>query len=92
MVTYGRPILKHSTTRLKLTQMQNGRFMKLNGLEQAMKDNQNPLDSPITDQELYKKHQAFKFKKACRPDGILNEMLKVPSAKFQLAILKLFNL
>ena len=25
---------------------------KLNGLEKAIKDNQNPLDSPITDQEL----------------------------------------
>jgi hypothetical protein len=65
---------------------------KLNGLEKAIKDNQNPLDSPITDQELYKKLQALKFKKACGPDGILNEMLKLTSAKFQLAILKLFNL
>jgi hypothetical protein len=33
---------------------------KLNGLEKAIKDNQNPLDSPITDQELYK---TLKFKK-----------------------------
>ena len=28
---------------------------KLNGLEKAIKDNKNSLDSPITDQELYKK-------------------------------------
>jgi hypothetical protein len=30
----------------------NGKLMKLNGLEKAIKDNQNPFDSPITDQEL----------------------------------------
>ena len=65
---------------------------KLNGLEKAIKDNSNPLDSPITDQELYKTLQALKCKKAYGPDGILNEMLKLTSAKFQLAILKLFNL
>ena len=36
---------------------------ELNGLEKAIKDNQNQLDSPITDQELYKKIQALKCKK-----------------------------
>ena len=36
---------------------------KLNGLEKTIKDNQHPLDSPITDQELYKKIQALKCKK-----------------------------
>ena len=65
---------------------------KLNGLEKATKDHQNPLDSSITDQEIYKKLQALTFKKACRPDGILNEILKFTCAKCQLAILKLFNL
>jgi hypothetical protein len=33
----------------------------LKGLEKAIKDNQNPLDSPITDQELYKKLHALKY-------------------------------
>ena len=37
------------------------------------------MDSPITDQ-------------AYGPDGILNKMFKLTSAKLQLAILKLFNL
>ena len=65
---------------------------KLTKLELAIKNNQNPLDSSITEQELSKKLQALKCKKACGPDGILNEMLINMNKKFQLAILKLFNL
>ena len=65
---------------------------KLNKLELAIKNHQNPLDSPITEQELHKKLRALKSKKACGPDGILNEMLKNTNKKFQLAILKIFNL
>ena len=37
---------------------------ELNGLEKVIKDNHNPLDSLITDQELYKKLQALKCKHA----------------------------
>ena len=85
MVTYGQPILKHSV-QIDTNAEQHQIHEKLNGLEKAMKDHQNPFYSPITDQELYKKLQALKFKKACRPDGPLNEMLKLNSAKFKLAI------
>uniref|UniRef100_A0A671W6R3 ribonuclease H n=1 Tax=Sparus aurata TaxID=8175 RepID=A0A671W6R3_SPAAU len=38
------------------------------------------------------KLQTLKSKKACGPDGIMNEMLKNIDKKFQSAILKLFNL
>ena len=65
---------------------------KLTKLELAIKNNQNPLDPPITEQELQKKLQTLKSKKACGPDGIMNEMLKNTDKKFQSAILKLFNL
>lgn len=41
---------------------------------------------------LKTKVKTLKSKKACGPDGILNEMLKYSTEKFQLAILKLFNL
>ena len=71
---------------------QNQIITKLNELELAIKDNQNPLDSPITEQELKAKLCALKPKKASGLDAILNEMLKYTSTKFHLATLKLFNL
>ena len=74
MVTYGQPILKHSV-QIDTNAEQREIHEKLNWFEKAIKHNQNPLDR-ITDQELNKKLQALKFKKACGPDGILNEMLK----------------
>ncbi len=40
---------------------------------------QNPLDYPITENELIDKIQALKNKKASGPDDILNEMLKTQS-------------
>uniref|UniRef100_A0A8K9V0N5 Reverse transcriptase domain-containing protein n=1 Tax=Oncorhynchus mykiss TaxID=8022 RepID=A0A8K9V0N5_ONCMY len=61
-------------------------------LESTIKDFQNPLDSPITLNELQDKIKTLQPKKACGVDGILNEMIKYTDNKFQLAILKLFNI
>ena len=72
--------------------IQNQIITKLNELESAIKDNQNPLDSPITEQELKEKVCVLKPNKASGLDGIMNEMLKCTTPKFKLAILKLFNL
>ena len=58
-------------------------------LESAFKDFQNPLDSPITLNELQDKIQTLQPKKACGVDGILNEMIKYTDHNFQLAICKL---
>ena len=65
---------------------------KLQELELAVKDNQNPLDCSITEQELKDKIKSLKSKKASGPDCLLNEKLKCTSTKFKMAILKLFNL
>ena len=65
---------------------------KLNSLELIIKNNQNPLDSPITDKELKGRLQALQSGKVCGPDGIPNEMLKYSSNKLQESLLKLFNL
>ena len=58
----------------------------------AIKDYQNALDSSITLNELKDKIKTFQPKKACGVDGILNEMINYTDHKFQLAILKLFNI
>ena len=58
----------------------------------TFKDYQNPLDSPITLNELQDKIKTLQPKKACGIDGILNEIIKYTDHKFQLAILKLFNI
>jgi len=55
------------------------------------KNNQNPLDYPVTEQELIEVIQSLKGKKACGVDGILNEMIKYSDHNIRLAILKLFN-
>ena len=61
-------------------------------MEKTIKDNQNPLDSLITLQELKNKLQALKARKACGPDGICTKMLKHGDPKLNEAILKIFNL
>ena len=65
---------------------------KLKDLERVIKNYQTPLDYPITELELEDKLKILQPKKACGPDGILNEMLKYSSRKCKLAILKIFNL
>ena len=50
---------------------------KLQILESAIKDYQNPLDSPITLNELQDKIKTLQPKKACGVDGILNEMTNI---------------
>uniref|UniRef100_A0A3B1JC70 ribonuclease H n=1 Tax=Astyanax mexicanus TaxID=7994 RepID=A0A3B1JC70_ASTMX len=65
---------------------------KLQSFECAIKDNQNPLDYPITQVELAQKLKSLKSKKACGPDSIRNEMLKNSTPDLQEAMLKLFNL
>ncbi len=60
-------------------------------LELTIKDKQNPLDFPITDEELKEKIKNLQLQKASGPDGILNETIKHTSSKFQLAVLQLFN-
>ena len=64
---------------------------KLKNLETVIKDYQNPLDFPITLNELEDKIKILKPNKACGTDGILNEMIKNTDSKFKLAILKLLN-
>ncbi len=61
-------------------------------MEHTIGKYQNPLDYPITENELIDKIQALKNKKASGPDGILNEMLKNTENKLRLALLKVFNL
>nr|WPH61295.1 reverse transcriptase [Somniosus microcephalus] len=65
---------------------------KLHTLEATIKDNQNPLDSPITWKELATKTKSLHLKKACGPDNIKNEMLKFSNMEMQGAVLKLFNI
>lgn len=60
-------------------------------LEAVIKNNQNPLDYPVTEQELTEVIQSLKGKKPCGVYGILNEMIKYSDHKIRLAILKLFN-
>ncbi|XDV43935.1 hypothetical protein PO909_012319 [Leuciscus waleckii] len=67
-------------------------YEKLNHIENIIGKHQNPLDYPITEEELMDKIQALPTKKSRGPDGILNEMLKNINPKFKLAIMKLFNL
>ena len=67
-------------------------MQKLQSLEYTIKDNQNPLDYPITQEELAQKLNSLKPKKACGPDSIRNEMLKNSTPELQRAVLKLFNL
>ena len=57
-------------------------------LESTIQDYQNPLDYPITLNELQDKIQTLQPKKSCGV-GVLNEMIKYTDHKFQLAILKL---
>ncbi len=61
-------------------------------MEHTIGKYENPLDYPITENELIDKIQALKNKRASGPDGILNEMLKNTEHKLRLALLKLFNL
>ena len=49
---------------------------KLDNLESAIKNNQNPLDYPITQKELTDKLKTLNSRKACGTDCIKNEMLK----------------
>lgn len=61
-------------------------------LEHSIKDNQNPLDFPITHEELAQKLKTLKPKKSCGFDSIRSEMLKNCNAELQRAVLKLFNI
>ena len=53
--------------------------------------NQNPLDFPITWEELTTQTKSLQLRKACGPDSIKNEMLKCSTPEMQGAVLKLFN-
>ena len=64
---------------------------KLQILEKTIKDNQNPIDFPITWEELIQQTKYLKPRKACGPDRISNEMLKCSTPEMQGAMLKLFN-
>ncbi len=70
---------------------QNEIINKLDNLERSIKANQNPLDFPITMNELEDKLRVLEPKKACGVDSLLNEMLKHTEQSFKLAMLKLFN-
>ena len=63
-------------------------YQKMIDMENTINEYQNPLDYPITDTELTEKLQGLQPKKACGPDGILNEMLTNISHNLRLAILK----
>ena len=71
---------------------QTQKYEKMIHMEHTIGKYQNPLDYPITENELIDKIQALKNKKASGPDGILNEMLKNTEHKLRSALLKLFNL
>ncbi len=74
-----------------LNSNQNEIINKLDNLERSIKANQNPLDFPITLNELEDKLRVLEPKKACGVDSILNEMLKHTDQRFKLAMLKLFK-
>ena len=61
---------------------------KLLNMELIFKDHQNPLDFLVTINHLKTKLKTLKSKKACGPDGRLNQMLKYSTEKFHLSILK----
>ena len=58
---------------------------QLHILESTIKDYQNPLDSPITLNELQDKIQTLQPKETCGVDDILNKMIKYTDHKFKLA-------
>ncbi len=60
--------------------------------DKTIKNNQNPLDFPITHEELTNKLKSQKCRKSCGPDSILGEMLKHSTPALQTAMLRLFNL
>ncbi len=72
----------------------NYNLIKLNlqTYEDTIKNNQNPLDFPITHEELTNKLKSQKCRKSCGPDSILGEMLKHSTPALQTAVRKLFNL
>ncbi len=91
MEIYGLVTLKNYDKPTEISPETTAIKEKLCKWERVIKDYQNPLDFPITQQELRKKLLALKGRKAFGSDGILNEFLKHCSEKCQLAILKLFN-
>ena len=84
--------MKICTKQLKQNPARNELKTKLEILKEKIKDNQNPLDFPITVDELTERLHALKPNKACGIDGILNEMIKYTDDKFKTAIIKLFNI
>ena len=79
----------HSKTLLKKVQSDQNRdqenmMRKLESLELSIKDYQNPLDSPITEQELLVQTNKLKPKTACGLDSILNETLKSMNEKLHI--------
>jgi len=66
--------------------------LNLQTYEETIKNNQNPLDFPITQEELANKLKSLKGNKSCGPDSILGEMLKHSTPELQAALLKLFNI
>ena len=63
---------------------------KLEEPKLAIKENQNPLDLSVTEQELKENISGLKPNKASGPDGLLNQTVK-HSPKFQWAVLTLCN-
>ncbi len=74
----------YSTTTLNLAH--NDLLNKLQILESVVKDNQNPLDYQITEEELPAKIQTLQPRMASGPDSSLNEMLKFKNQKFNIVI------
>lgn len=64
---------------------------KLQTLREIIKDNPNPLDFPITWEELTTQTKSLQPRKTCGPDSIKYEMLKCSIPEMQGAVLKLFN-
>ena len=64
---------------------------KLQTLEETIKDSQNPLDFPMTWEELTSQTKSLQPRNTCGPDSIKIEMLKCSSPEMQGAVLKLFN-
>ncbi len=80
---------RHSFT-IGTTKIEHAKNLQI--YEDTIKNNQNPLDFPITHEELTNKLKSQTCRKSCGPDSILGEMLKHSKPALQTAVLRLFNL
>ncbi|XP_073434091.1 uncharacterized protein [Dendrobates tinctorius] len=76
----------------EVSQEQESIMAKLKTMEEKVKNVQNPVDTPITLQEVPERISSIRCRKAGGLDGILPEMLKYSPPEIQAAMVKLFNI